>query len=261
VTNWIDTIHDLKKSKKSFGLITLVKVIGSAPQEIGARAIVTSEGLVFGTIGGGKVEDRAIKLAQSMIQNHHSFNFVEWNLQTDIGMTCGGVVSFCFEVETYASQFKVAVFGAGHVANEVIKLLVNLNTELKCIDPRSEWLDRLPKSNRLTLIQTNKMEQEISKLAPNTFIVSLTMGHSFDRPILAEALKLDFPFVGVIGSEQKANVLKKELKSIDKISDKKIETLICPIGEKIGTNDPAEIAISIVAQLLRVRDSYFIPNE
>ena len=82
----------------------------------------------------------------------------------------------------------------------------------------------------------------------------MTMGHAFDLPILTAALKLEtFPYIGSIGSRAKATVLNRDLKT-NGISDSALEKLYCPIGEEFGNNTPTEIAISIVAQLLRVRD-------
>jgi xanthine dehydrogenase accessory factor len=78
------------------------------------------------------------------------------------------------------------------------------------------------------------------------------MGHSTDLPILAEILKTkSLPYLGVIGSKAKRNVIEKELAELGIDS----KAFICPIGEDIGSNSPSEIAISITAQLLKYRDS------
>ena len=67
---------------------------------------------------------------------------VEWNLQRDVGMTCGGVVKLFFETYNH-SQWQIAIFGAGHVAAAVVHCLLPLECRVTCIDPREEWLDRL----------------------------------------------------------------------------------------------------------------------
>ena len=77
-------------------VITIVNFKGSIPQEIGARIIVDSYGLQFGTIGGGKVEAKAIELARQLLDTEDKYFFAEWNLQKDVGMTCGGVVGLFF---------------------------------------------------------------------------------------------------------------------------------------------------------------------
>jgi xanthine dehydrogenase accessory factor len=97
------------------------------------------------------------------------------------------------------------------------------------------------------------MPDVLSQLPPKTFIICVTMGHGFDLPILEKAMsEFNFSFIGAIGSEQKAKILKKDLLA-KKISQEKIDKLFCPIGENFGSNDPAEIAFSIISQLLKLR--------
>ncbi|MDO9182281.1 MAG: xanthine dehydrogenase accessory protein XdhC [Bacteriovorax sp.] len=249
-------ISKLKENASSFVIVTMVSVRGSAPQEIGARIIVNESGLNFGTIGGGKIEAKAIRVAQELLLKEDIHQFVEWNLQTDVGMTCGGVVGLFFEKILPISNWKIAVFGAGHVSQELIRLLIKLDCEVTCIDPRAEWLAKLPEHFRLKKIQLDDMKSALSTLSPKTFIVSVTMGHAFDLPILLLALSdFNFPYVGAIGSESKARVIKNDLKK-NGINENLISKLHCPIGEPVGNNHPVEIAISIVAQLLKVRDSF-----
>ena len=74
-------------------VVTVVDTAGSVPQDRGAKMIVTSEGLRFGTVGGGKVETKAIADAQAMLRGESA----EWSLNKDVGMTCGGIVKLYFE--------------------------------------------------------------------------------------------------------------------------------------------------------------------
>ena len=102
------------------------------------------------------------------------------------------------------------------------------------------------------------MQDYVKELTPDTFIAAMTMGHSFDYPILLEAMtKFNFPYLGVIGSESKARLLKHDLQQAG-VSKECLNSLFCPIGEAIGNNSPVEIAISIVAQLMKCRDSFIL---
>lgn len=254
MSNFFHECNQLQKNGIDFVVVTLMNIQGSAPQDLGAKAIITASGLYFGTVGGGKVESAAIKQALEMLKTKEKISHVKWNLQKDIGMTCGGVVELLFEYQNSVSDFKIAVFGAGHVGLELVKTLSNLNCSVIVIDPRIEWLNKAVTNHKIKKIESKEMNLEVDNLSDDYMIVSVTMGHAFDRPILAKALKRNFKFVGVIGSEQKAIVLRNELKTVDYLNDTEIEKLVCPIGEKFGSNDPAEIAISITAQLLKVRD-------
>ena len=234
-------------------LITLVHHVGSSPQDVGARAFVTCDGLVAGTVGGGKIEARAILHACDLLKENIKFDFKQWNLQTDIGMTCGGVVSLYFEEVKSESDWSIGVFGAGHVSQQLTKLLCFLDCQITVVDPRIEWLDKIPTHPRLTKLLKENMSAALVDLPANTFIVSVTMGHGFDLPILEKAMsEFNFPYIGAIGSEQKAKVLKRDLLAKN-ISEEKVNKLYCPIGENFGSNDPAEIAFSIIAQLLKLR--------
>ncbi len=255
--DFLTELAKLKETGVACVVVTLVNVRGSAPQEIGARIIVGSKGLLYGTVGGGKVETKAIAEAFKLLLSESKHLYVDWNLQTDVGMTCGGVVGFYFEKILPLSNWKIAVFGAGHVAQELIRLLVKLDCDITCVDPRNEWLDKIPDHFRLKKIQTNEMKSVLITLAPSTFIASMTMGHAFDQPILLEAMtKFKFPYIGVIGSDSKAKILKEELKK-NGVSETLLLELHCPIGESFGNNSPAEIGISIVAQLIKNRDKIY----
>lgn len=248
-------VTELTESGTSFVTVTLVSIRGSAPQVAGAKMIVTASDVIAGTVGGGKIEAAAIDEARRSLSAPDSSpcRVVTWNLQRDIGMTCGGEVQLLLEL-TASDQWPIAVFGAGHIAQALVPLLLTLRCQITCIDPRIEWLDRLPKHRRLTKICTDAMADEVEKLPTNAFIVSMTRGHASDLPVLERVLKTrQAPFVGVIGSQQKASRLRRDLKAAD-VPEVGIESFHCPLGLKLGNNTPAEIAISIAAQLILVRD-------
>lgn len=251
----LEKIQELQEQGHSFIVATLVKTKGSAPQEVGAKILVGEQGYIDGTVGGGKVEERVILHSKEMLKRSESFDYADWNLQTDIKMTCGGVVSFFFERIQAKPTWEIAIFGAGHVAQEVVRTLLKLECSVICSDPRSDWLNKLPDHHKLTKILTSEMKDVVATLKPGTFIASMTMGHAFDLPILLAAMERNvFPYMGVIGSDSKAAVLRADLKKAG-ASEELIAKLHCPIGESFGNNTPAEIALSIAAQLIKARDN------
>ena len=96
-------LQELLEQGIPFVQVTMINVHGSAPQDVGARALITEQGLDYGTVGGGKVEAQAIVTAQGILHSptQATKQMVTWNLQRDIGMTCGGEVSFFFEAFLY----------------------------------------------------------------------------------------------------------------------------------------------------------------
>lgn len=253
IPEYFERLSSLLETGTAVVSVTLVDITGSAPQEQGARMLVTEGGIAYGTVGGGKVEARALEEARRLLKSGPAHFFVEWNLQTDIGMTCGGVVRLYFESFT-AERWRIALFGAGHVSQALVPLLLTLDCEIVVIDPRQEWLDRLPKAPRLRRVTTDSMADVIGTLDAGTFVVLLTMGHATDSPILAKGLLRDFPFLGVIGSPTKRLRLVKDMREAGIPADRQ-EKFFCPVGLRIGRSRPAEIAISIAAQLLEVRDA------
>lgn len=246
----------LEAEKKPFVIVTQVSSRGHVPQDPGAKAVVTIEGLIFGTVGGGKVEAKAIKLAQEKIAQKKKLEpeMVVWNLQRDVGMTCGGEVTFLFEAH-FTKTWEIVVFGAGHVAQSVVRLLETLDCSITCLDSRQEWIDRLPNSEKIKKICREDLPSLVKAMPGDAYFLSLTQGHSVDTPILAEIFHC-FPenkYIGVIGSDLKGAKIRQELLAKG-IAPSLIEKLRCPMGLDIGTNHTGEIAVSIVAELLKVRD-------
>lgn len=252
----------LQSAGSSYVLITLVQIRGSAPQVVGAKMLVTEAGLHWGTVGGGKIEAHVILTAQAMLNKKAPSEFKTWNLQSDIGMSCGGEVSLFFDVQTQ-DKWPIVIFGAGHISQQLCKILTSWSCQITVFDSRPEWLGKLPIASNLKRQRSEDLAKEASNLPPNSFVLCMTQGHSTDFPILLEVFRakakdqrsdlVQYKFVGVIGSEVKALKIKKELQQAG-ISEQQLKNLHCPLGFPIGNNTPSEIAVSIAAQLLAVRD-------
>ena len=235
-------------------VITITAARGSVPGQVGAKAVVTAVGLVAGNLGGGKVEAKAINHALAMIEGSEACVQVTWNLQRDVGMTCGGEMRFLFERVNARTAWHIAIFGAGHVSQALVPVLATLACRIDVIDTRSDWLDRFSVWRNVGLHHVASFEDGVAMLNPASFVLSITQGHSSDRPVLRDTLRRfpSLPYVGVIGSASKRAVLLRELRE-DGIGSDLLEKIICPVGLPIGGNDPAEIAISVAAQLLELR--------
>jgi len=256
MATFFETLNDLMATETPLVTVTVVDTAGSVPQDRGAKMIVTAEGLRFGTVGGGKVETKAIAEAQRMLSGEIAENtrFAQWNLAKDVGMTCGGIVKLYFESNN-AGKWRIFIFGAGHVANALITMLVHFDCHITCVDPRAEWLAKLPQSPKLTTIQSSDMPSLVKTIPSDAFVVLMTMGHTTDKPILLEILRTrTFPYLGVIGSDAKANILKREIAE-EGLPAEKQKAFYCPIGLEIGTNHPYEIALSAIGQMIQTRDA------
>jgi xanthine dehydrogenase accessory factor len=251
--------QELTDAGISFVVVTLVGARGSTPQDPGAKIIVTRDGLHSGTIGGGKVENACIKKAQDILETAQQTEpvFLTWNLQRDIGMSCGGETSFLFE-HFYQNQWPIIIFGAGHVAQALTRVLAKLHCHVTVVDPRTEWIDKLVGVKGIIHPDPKEL---VSQFHPKSFFLCMTMGHIHDLATLLEVHRhaSASPYVGCIGSDVKAIKIKKELKEAG-VSQDFIEKLHIPMGVQFGSNDPEEIAISITAELLKQRDLYYKIN-
>ena len=240
-------------------LVILTEALGSTPQDSGAKMLVTAAGLHTGTIGGGKVEAKALDVAAALLREKAAApRFFNWTLKSDVGMTCGGSVKLYFEpypVGGAGAAWPVWIFGAGHVVQALVPVLAPLDCQITVVDPRREWLDRLPRARNLRYVEHADPAELVPTIPDHAFLLCLTKGHASDRPVLQRALaERQFPFVGVIGSDAKAKVLRREMIAAG-LAPVRAKQFHCPVGLPFGTNSPPEIALSIAAQLLTERDA------
>ncbi len=249
-----EDLSHFEQKKLSYTLVTLLDTRGGAPQDPGAKMLVSSNGHESGTVGGGKIELYAINEAKKFLKEKKEKPVIQnLNLQTNIGMTCGGEVTLLFEMFN-SNVLDVVIFGAGHVSQALCDILKFLNFSVTCVDSRKDWLGKLPSSVKIVHLESPR--DYVEACSPDSFFISMTMGHAFDLPVLQKIYEHhpEAKYVGVIGSEVKARVLKNDLLQSG-VSKSFCDRLHIPIGLPLGSNDPHEIAISICAELLKERDS------
>ena len=254
----IRQIEDLQRDGVPFCLATIVDARGSIPQVTGARALFTRKGLVHGTVGGGTLEAACQKKALELLEGDEAVStvFQRYNLQKDLGMTCGGELAMFFELHRQELAWNIVIFGAGHVAQTLCRFLVELDCRVVCVDTRAEWLERLPRSDKLEACHVGSYCDGVGRIVPGADVILMTMGHGSDLPILKAIEKsgTTVSHLGVIGSDAKSEIVRKQLAQ-DGLPRAFIDRIVCPLGDKLGNNTPAEISIGIVSQLLRLRNA------
>ena len=266
-TTFYGQLLALKTEGTAFVFVLLAESLGSTPQDSGAKMLVTTAGLYAGTVGGGKVEAKAIEVATGMLQAKASTPFYfNWTLKGDVGMTCGGSVKLYFEPHLAGgagAEWPIWIFGAGHVVQALVPVLAPLDCQLTVCDPRADWLDRLPRARNIRYLHSEQPADFVPQMPDNAFLLCLTKGHAHDRPVLQRALtEKNFPYIGVIGSEAKAEILRRELIAAG-LPAERAGQFHCPVGLPFGSNHTHEIALSIAAQLVTERDrlAKSAPNE
>lgn len=253
MTPWQDLLR-CQESGTDLILVTVAATRGSVPADPGAKMLVTRDGRLSGTVGGGRIEAKALAEAAQLLDSPEITLLHRWNLQQDIGMTCGGEMTLLFERIAAKPPWHIAIFGAGHVVQALVPILIPLSCRIDVIDTRPDWLQRLPAARNLATHHLDPFESGVALLHQRSFVLSITKGHGTDVPVLREVLTRfpAIPFLGVIGSASKHAALLRDLRQAG-IADDLLDKITCPLGLPIGDNDPPEIAISIAAQLLEKR--------
>ena len=147
----------------------------------------------------------------------------------------------------------VLLFGAGHVGRALVLALAPLPFSVRWLDDREDaFPSHVPAT--ATPVLMKDPEGEIARADPGSLILVMTHDHPLDMAITAAALSRGFPYVGLIGSATKRARFEKRFREMG-LSDRRIRSLVCPIGlPGIFGKEPAVIAASVAAQLLQVRD-------
>lgn len=146
------------------------------------------------------------------------------------------------------------LFGAGHVSTFVAPLAQMVGFSVCVIDDRAEFAnpERFPGVDEIIALPFDDVFERIS-IESSAYVAIITRGHSYDRDVLKNVLQANPAYVGMIGSLRKRNLIYQSLLE-DGVKNEKIEMVHCPIGLDIGAETPEEIAVSIVAELIRVRE-------
>ena len=250
--NWIELLNDFKRKQEAVALVTVSKCLGSTPCIVGSRMIVTNEGEIHGTIGGGKLEFKAIDEAIIAIKENKIIE-TTYTLGPEFEQCCGGKVELIIEPMNQSPE--LFLFGAGHIGVEICRILKDTPFQVNLIDSRKDWLTNLEFDNHVKKCEVREDDFKTFKDAVrwrnNCYVLVMTHDHAIDFDIIALAIQNETKFIGLIGSKTKRVRFNNML--ISELSIKEgMNNVVCPIGLKLGGNTPKEIAISVVAQLLQV---------
>lgn len=158
-----------------------------------------------------------------------------------------------FQVESLINSGKVYIFGGGHVAQELVPTLTRAHFHCVVMDDRPEFTDpKLFPGVADTVCDSFENINDILDIKENDFVVVMTRGHKDDMLVQEKVLKTPAHYIGVIGSAKKTEAVFGRLKNKG-FTDKDLARITTPIGLEIKSETPAEIAVSITAQMIMVR--------
>ncbi len=260
---WLDAVVRLRAAREPAVLVTLATVRGHAPRRAGAKMVVSATG-AWGSIGGGNVEAVAIERARAQLGDPDAApemmtSELSERAPSEHGaQCCGGKVTIL--LEPLRPVPAVAIFGVGHVGLELARILTRQELELHLVDTRPEILA----ASRLAVLADGPAtvhvhrvsvlpESVVSELPSGSHVLIMTHDHAEDVALCDVALRrADLASIGLIGSAGKWANFRRRLAQEGGHDEAAIARIRTPIGlPDIGGKEPATIAVSVAADLLR----------
>jgi xanthine dehydrogenase accessory factor len=307
------TINDNKKAI----LLVVIDHLGSSPGQAGFKMAVTSDGKLYGSVGGGQSEFEMVERAKKILETKNPEIFLRNEVhqknatENNSGMICSGeqwvayypvtinnlelvgtisdavrngqegIIHFTQDGISFHENEKqkhshknritsqtewhlanlvgkgneVYIFGAGHVGLALSRTMSALDFTIHIFDDRKD-LNTLSDNNYAdysAIVDYNS----VSHLVPegeSTFVVIMTFGHQSDEVVLRQLISKNLKYLGMMGSSKKVASIFKNL-ATEGISASELKKINAPIGIPIGSQTPAEIAISIAAKIIEVKNS------
>ena len=271
MNDFFDNLLNKIKSGIEFELVEIVNTDGSTPRSKGSFMAIDIEGKQIGTIGGGEMEYLAYTDAKIFLGNKENSQkkYVLNNsikAANSLEMVCGGSADVKFTYiynsdenieyleklsNTYRDLSKYYIFGAGHVSEQLAKILLYLKCDVTVYDDRENFAnyERYDKNVKIYAKPYAEITNTLS-ITKDDFVVVMTNEHTNDYKVVSTILKNYKPYyIGCIGSTRKSNIMRDMLKK-DGFDLDIINSIHAPIGIPIAAETVEEIAISISAELI-----------
>ncbi len=241
--------HNVQRIKSA--LCIIVETKGSTPRKAGTKMRVYENRKIEGSIGGGAFEKKVVENAVIQIEKGIPCLF-EHHLLQEHEMCCGGSVKVYIEPELQKNH--LIIFGAGHVGQELAKQALGAEFEVSVYDDREEFIQQI--TDVKIDIQCLDFADALKQISfnENTYIAILTYRHDIDRALLRYCLRKDRAYLGFIGSQRKILVTRKMMLQEGIASEEELDKVDMPIGLNIGAETPFEIAVSIIAKMIAVKN-------
>lgn len=238
----------------SAALATVVSTQGSMPRHVGTKMVIYADGQLVGTIGGGAMEAQVIALAQQVttqgIARTQTFTLNSLD-DGDPGICGGSAVVF---VEPIQVALRLIVIGGGHVGKALAELGKWMGYHVTLCDDRAEFASAAHVSglDQYIVCAPAALSQHIS-ITEHSYVCAVTRGLPIDIPLLPVLLQTPAAYIGLIGSRRRWALTRKTLSEQYDLSEADLRRVHAPIGLEIGAETPHEIALSILADITRVR--------
>jgi xanthine dehydrogenase accessory factor len=237
-------------------LATLISVDDAFPKGENSKALIKTSGEKVGSLlDREELEQRILKEGEALLREKKPKVIVLSSEEGDIHR--GELVELWNKMEILLepifSEPAVYIFGAGHISQQLAPLIKRVQFKGVVIDDREMFAnrERFPEADEVIVSEFEKCFDQLH-IDQSSYIVIVTRGHLYDGCVLEQAIKTNARYIGMIGSKKKIWTLYQNLmeKGIPKEALNRVHA---PIGIDINSETPEEIAVSIVAELIKVR--------
>ncbi|MCK6445185.1 MAG: XdhC/CoxI family protein [Planctomycetes bacterium] len=236
-------------------LATIVKTRGSTPGKTTMRMLVRRDGSFLGSVGGGCLEAEVLEAALQCMQDELprtlSFSLNERDYPGG-GLLCGGQVEVFVEAIV---EPRLVLFGGGHVSGAIAKLARFVGFHVTVTDDREEFanLERHPDAHAARVGAFDELARSLAP-ADGLYVVIVTRGHDQDGEVLEALFRAGCrpKYLAMIGSRAKRAQLFAELARRG-LPPAFLDAVRSPMGLAIGARTHEEIAVSVIAEMIRAR--------
>ncbi len=246
-------MSELSSKGEDFATATVVGTKGSTTGRIGFKILIGHNGTILdGNLGGGCSESVVVEQALEAIKTgkpRMMSVLLEEEEKGGIGANCGG--SMEIYIEPYVPKNQMIVFGGGgerSIAGPLVRLAKILNYRVTVIDPAATK-EMYPEADVVVPEFADKAIQKLS-IGSGASIVIVTK-HKYDEPALRSVISLNVSYIGLVSSYHRATALFKEMMEREGVRESELRKVHVPIGLDIGAQTYEEIAVSILAEIVK----------
>lgn len=236
-------VEELLALTERRGRGVLLTVVGGDPGLLGARALIRADGTFLGPAFGDDLREALIKRTDEALTAGRSRR---------LQLEAGGRALDAF-LEVFQPPAELLIVGAGHIAVPLARMGKLLDLEVAVLDDRSAFANRqrFPDAERVIAANIEKTLRDYP-ITASTHIVLVTRGHQMDQAALKVVIRSEAGYIGMIGSKRRVRAVFDHLLR-EGIPPEVISRVHAPIGLDIGAETPAEIAVSILGQIINLR--------
>ena len=249
--DFVEMLSAARSSGKAFAAAVITAAEGATPRHPGAKMIVYEDGAISGTIGGGEIEQNVIADALKCIASRKGL------MKTYDVIQSGGLVSGSetIYIEPSFPRSRLILCGAGHVAGKLIPLAKTIGFHVTVIDIRDESMVRERAAAADEFILAAGFAEGLARIpeGDEQYLIACAFNFEQDEEILYHLLQRKSAYIGMLAGKYKIQTIYNHLRERN-VPEEKLQAVHAPIGLDIAAETPEEIALSIAAELVRVRN-------